>query len=250
MIGLGRRMGLNTSRFMLRSNEDAPILAPASKHHWLDAADESTIADTLGSVTSWTDKFNANVFSQGTFEEQPLTGNATRNGRNIIDFDSNLGAWLRCNAFHTPLVQPFTIITVIRQTRDSFIRWAYGYSSNGSTSSAKFGGSDTDEYAMNAGATLLASTTRDLNFHIFTCEFNGANSTIRKDGGAPVATGNAGTGGATAGTIGIQWELFQQLEGFYAEQIAYNDLLTTSEHDGIGDRLASKWDLTWNGFTV
>jgi hypothetical protein len=57
---------------------------------WLDAADLSTITESGGSVSQWDNKGSLGNFTQGSGALQPTTGASTLNGRNVLDFSSDL----------------------------------------------------------------------------------------------------------------------------------------------------------------
>lgn len=55
---------------------------------WLDASDAATITETAGAVSQWNDKSgNSRNYVQATGAKQPMTGTATINGLNAIQFD-------------------------------------------------------------------------------------------------------------------------------------------------------------------
>jgi hypothetical protein len=57
---------------------------------WLDAADSSTITESGGAVSAFSDKSgNSRNFSQATTSMQPTTGVSTKNGLNVLDFAAN-----------------------------------------------------------------------------------------------------------------------------------------------------------------
>ena len=57
---------------------------------WLDAADTATITESGGSVSQWNDKSgNGRHVSQATAAQQPTTGAATHNGRNVVSFNGS-----------------------------------------------------------------------------------------------------------------------------------------------------------------
>jgi hypothetical protein len=56
----------------------------------MDSSDLSTITESSGAVSQWTDKSaNGHAFTQSTGAAQPITGTRTVNGRNAIDFEGN-----------------------------------------------------------------------------------------------------------------------------------------------------------------
>jgi hypothetical protein len=57
---------------------------------WLDAADTSTITQSGGAVSQWTDKSaNAYTFTQATAANKPSTGVDTQNGKNVLTYGTN-----------------------------------------------------------------------------------------------------------------------------------------------------------------
>lgn len=60
--------------------------AQLSPELWLDASDTTTITESGGAVSQWTNKGSKGNFTQATGAVQPTTGATTLNGRNVIDF--------------------------------------------------------------------------------------------------------------------------------------------------------------------
>jgi hypothetical protein len=56
---------------------------------WLDAADASTITESSGSVSEWGNKGTLENFTQAVEALQPLTGSATINSLNAIQFNAD-----------------------------------------------------------------------------------------------------------------------------------------------------------------
>jgi len=57
---------------------------------WLDAADTATISLSGSNVTQWTDKSaSAYTFTQATSANQPVSGTATQNGKNVMVYATN-----------------------------------------------------------------------------------------------------------------------------------------------------------------
>lgn len=80
------RLGVGLAITQPRRVAFSPLdLAPAL---WLDAADTSTITESGGAVSQWSDKSgNGRHVTQATAANQPTTGSATQNGRNVLSFD-------------------------------------------------------------------------------------------------------------------------------------------------------------------
>jgi hypothetical protein len=61
--------------------------AELSPKLWLDASDSATITSSGGAVSQWNNKGSLGNFTQSTAANQPTTGSATQNGRNVLSFD-------------------------------------------------------------------------------------------------------------------------------------------------------------------
>lgn len=84
---------------------------------WLDASDTSTISESGGAVSQWSDKSgNGNHVAQANAANQPSTGTATIGGLNALSFDGS--ADYLAKATNTLLVNPsdgtFTVFAVIK----------------------------------------------------------------------------------------------------------------------------------------
>lgn len=68
----------------------SPLTLPGLKA-WYDASDTATISVSSTKVTQWNDK-SANGFNltQGNDTYRPVSGTRTLNGKNVIDYDSNI----------------------------------------------------------------------------------------------------------------------------------------------------------------
>ena len=57
---------------------------------WLDANDSHSIENTAGSISEWRDKSGNKLHvSQTNGSKQPVTGNSTQNGLNVVSFDGD-----------------------------------------------------------------------------------------------------------------------------------------------------------------
>lgn len=73
-----------------RSGNLAPSSPVAGYTVWLDAADTSTITQSGGLVSQWTDKSaSAYTFTQATSANQPTTNSDTQNGKNVLTWGTN-----------------------------------------------------------------------------------------------------------------------------------------------------------------
>jgi hypothetical protein len=81
---------LNTVSGLLGGGVSIPTSPVAGYKVWLDAADTSTITQSGGAVSQWTDKSaNAYAFTQATASYKPTTAAATQNGKNVLTLGTN-----------------------------------------------------------------------------------------------------------------------------------------------------------------
>jgi hypothetical protein len=80
----GKSRSLTTARATV-----VPLPQELGADLWLDASDTSTITESGGAVSQWTNKGSLGDFTQATGAVQPTTGATTLNGRNVIDFASD-----------------------------------------------------------------------------------------------------------------------------------------------------------------
>lgn len=81
-----------------------PASADGTKRLWLKGDDSSTITESGGAISQWTDKFNGYTFSQATGSKQP--GLTTVNSRSCPSFDGGdelvMDAPANLTVFNTP----------------------------------------------------------------------------------------------------------------------------------------------------
>lgn len=79
------RLGIYASQISGHLTANPPV---SGYKLWLDAADTTTISQSGGAVSQWTDKSaNAYTFTQAAGSNKPTTGTRSQNGKNVLDFD-------------------------------------------------------------------------------------------------------------------------------------------------------------------
>jgi M6 family metalloprotease-like protein/uncharacterized repeat protein (TIGR02543 family) len=217
-----------------------PEVLPGLKA-WYDAADESTITKTAGNrVSQWRDK-SGNTFhvNQSTDANRPLSGTRTLNDRNALDFSRTTAQSLVTTANITG--QPLTAFAVA--SFDTSLTDLTIFDGGGSNRCmirrrstdilATYAASWMDGAAMSTGATMASAV------------FNGASSSLRKDGGT-ATTGNPGTGSLATGlTIGnvVSPSMTLGMDGMIGEVIFASGSLAAAEREKAEGYLARQWGL-------
>ncbi len=219
--------------------EDLPLAA------WYDAADESTITkDGSDRVSQWRDRSgNGHHVNQSSDGSKPRSGTRTLNGLNSLAFSGSANQFLRSTVNIS--AQPLTAFAVAQ------------FDSAGSNSTVFDGAGtarcmlrrrSTDDLAIFAGSWMAGPATT-AEAVLASVEFQGANSTIRKNGGTAV-TGNPGSGslasGLTIGNIsgnpGESW----RMDGLISELIFVSGSFSDAERQRLEGYLAHKWGLQAN----
>uniref|UniRef100_A0A6C0L8H1 Fibronectin type-III domain-containing protein n=1 Tax=viral metagenome TaxID=1070528 RepID=A0A6C0L8H1_9ZZZZ len=207
---------------------------------WLDAADTASIVLSGSNVTQWNDKSNGGYnFTQATTASQP-TYSAMSNGKNGI----NLGTSKSMANSSIPFTTNYTIFAIGYTASNGYGRLLNGGSDgllffgagNGVTQFATFTGNggwtDTN---TNSPATSVAN--------LCLMELTNNNTST---GLIPYVNGTALTGknGTTITFTGLtlgQYSGGQYWNGYVAEILIYNSVLTTIQRQQVEGYLASKW---------
>lgn len=180
-------------------------------------------------VSSWLDlSGNARHLLQSTYSRRPTYRPSGRNGRPVIDFDG-VDDYLRtANAY---LEQPLTVFLAakLRTVGASGVNDVVIDGHDGATAALQ--SRDTPDTQLYAGAALSASPAVAAHdeWSVVTIKLNGESSLIREDG-VQLATGNAGTGqpdGLTLASLGGTPGRYTQLS--VAEVIACNADLSLAD---------------------
>jgi hypothetical protein len=200
---------------------------------WLDAADTTTITASSGSVSQWNDKSgNGNNVSQGNAANQPTTGIATIDGKNVISYDGNDDLLSGSSITFTGL----TMFAVLQHTSEDFVLLG------------------TDLSNVWAGAAVLNSTSTSLvsNLGTMSLRFNGSPFT----GTTRAAVYNELASSTKVVTLEVSASETRRLRPFsytgdgfrpvgaIAEVIIVNGSLTAGAISTAESYLADKWGVT------
>lgn len=213
---------------------------------WLDAADTSTIAESLDAVSQWDDKSgNSRNVVQATGGFQPLTNTNTINGKNVIKFD---GSDDNLKYGTTDLnYDSHTIFVVAKSTATGNDIYGSGGVVAGDVLLMDFGSKFRGHFwtdsapntidsvlATNSSPTTYIQTVDASNITIIreftqdnTASLTGSKTSTNKD----VVIGNRS--GAAAGTF---------FTGDIAEVIVFNAALTDDERTRVTKYLQGKWN--------
>lgn len=207
---------------------------------WLDASDASTITDSSGSVSQWSDKSgnDANA-TQSTGSKQPTTGTRTLNGKNVIDFDRANSNNLEIANIPYGTTDEFMIFVVgkidVRLNYEHFIL-GRGTDRNGIGLNGSFYRSFVD------GNSYTTVTSHGTNPNLFSlCVERGTDAELLLNGTSiDTQTGTYSTTSQQA-DIGSQTDTYF-LDGYIAE-IIVTDVCTQIERERFEGYLAHKWGL-------
>ena len=217
---------------------------------WWDSSDLTTITESAGKVSQLDDKSGeGNHATQGTSTQQPITGQNSINGRNVLHFDG--GDILHIAADASLKNSPKLTVIMLYRTTDTSdgtqgifeIRVNSGQSRSG---------------MFTAGSTqysrIIANTQNDLTYASGWTENKPQISTQRYDkvnhkfyiDGSEVATSahtdDLSIGGSDTDSIGgLASNGSYSLVGDFCEGIVYSDALTDDQLTGITNYLTAKW---------
>jgi hypothetical protein len=221
-------------------------LAPA---FWLDASDSSRLFDatTGGSlpangvgVARWEDKSgNGRHVTQATSGFRPLRRVAIQNGLDVVRFDSS-DDLLDSAAF--TVAQPFTVFAVFQAAAATGVKQVVTRVDPLNLSVPvvhRAAASNTSGTNMGTGFFPL---TVDTGWQIFQTATNGANTQIRRNGGA-AATGNAGTTSILQVRIGNTTGGADGLNGDIGEILIIPGILDDTTRIRCEQYFSTKWNI-------
>jgi len=214
---------------------------------WLDAADSSAISTGTG-VSEWRDKSaTGSKWAQATGNDQPATGTATMNGKNVLEFDGSNDSLSATTPLSTSM--PLTMFVVQRIVASR----TFGMTYTSGTSGGHFDirqDSFTGRLEVVANATQVAgtgaTTDRIGNNDILSVRFptTGNNSVFLN--GTELT---AGPGVVARPVLTGTHYIGRRSDGFHAniqvaEIIAYSTLLTDTQRKTVESHLGKKWGIT------
>ena len=223
--------GASRAGLMSVAEDDIP---DSAIYQW--DATELSLSDG-DSVSSWTDEIG----------ELELTGAATYrddgiNGVAAVEFD---GTDDTLDSAIDSETQPYEIILVAFTNETSSTDGAgfLGWDSNDGFVVGGRGSGGIDALRSDGDDELQGDAT-DTDAHIWSAQFDGSESTIRRDG-SDANTGSAGTGPIeNSFALGSIDDGTNYLNGRIGEVLIYDSVLSASERGDEEDRLAEKWGIT------
>lgn len=207
---------------------------------WYDAADASTISDTGGLVDTWADKSSAGVNATGVTTARPVTGAATRNGRNVLTFD---GADVLTMSAGTGLLSAGTIF-IVGNTNDTV---------NGSVWLARDQALASNFVALGLGASgsILRLNTAGVGssntsgatsaYQLMRGTWSGTTSQVAVNRSTANNSTITGTPSFSIGIIGGYTGTASDADGNIAEILVYNVSLSAGDIANIEAYLSAKW---------
>ena len=188
-------------------------------------------------VSTWTDETgNGYDLTAGSAPSYVASG---LNGNPIVQFDGS-GNYL--DAAFTTVSQAFHIFIVVTQRRINTSSSERYMGSADSTNWTFQQLADADDVNMFAGSNFNNSGVADTNAHIYSCLYDGSNTTLRQDG-TIIATGNAGTNGMDGLTLGTNNNGDNPAPIDVAECLVY-PMDKSGVQSDVESYLADKWGIT------
>lgn len=219
---------------------------------WLDAADANTITADTG-VSEWRDKSSTkSVWAQATGNDQPATGTATMNGKNVLVFDGSNDSLSASEPMNTSM--PLTFFIVQRIVAKSAFGMSYTAGGANDNFNIRQAGDNTGILTVTAGGGQFLNTgsmsNREGIDDIFVLAFPAGAG----DSGAVYLNGDtlsfpAGSSATQKPTLTGTHYIGRRSDGFYAnfrvaEIIAYSTLLTDTQRRSVESYLGTKWGIT------
>jgi hypothetical protein len=221
---------------------------------WLDATDSTTVDTSSGFVTEWRSKVGAGIATQSIANDRPAYTVAGRNGKNVVTFDGTTD-WLITGTLS--ISQPYTIIWAGLSigSAPNVLPAKINYFTDGTTSGNRVivlhnslgTVANNGRLSMFAGTELSpASGVQAYNaWSVVSSVFNGSSSRLRANG-TQVASGNAGSGGIAALTLGARFnqEAGNFFDGPWGALLIYSRALSDTECLAVERGLAKSFAIT------
>ena len=232
---------------LLMARAGSSTFSPLSLSPFLmvDSNDSADFTFSSGSIVSqWNDlSGNGRHFTSSGTPEPTRTG--TQNGRPTVVFDG-VNDYMVTAAW-AAISQPTTIVTVAQF--DSIANPSHYLYDGLGTSNRHAIISGTGYGTINHFAGIEAQAgAKDLNWHIFAVEYNGASTRVRIDGGA-ASTIDVGTQTLTGLTLASRFSIGDRLNGEVAHLFLKNAALSLADLNSLGSYLGGRWGVTWTTAT-
>lgn len=209
---------------------------------WWDASDTDTITESSGKVSQWDDKGPYGYdLSQGTSDNQPLTGSNSQNTLNLITFDGSNDLLSRTT---TPTWAQYpTIIIVCSMGVGEEQWWTQANSAVAGIFGRALGGSDYQNlyvYGASGGFTYNFGTGA-FPLTIVTAQWGASGAGLMRLNGTQVATGTATMNGTETGINLGRPSGGLSPNGDIAELIIYDSQISADDYANAEAYLNAKW---------
>ncbi len=200
---------------------------------WYDASDATSITLNGSNVSQWNDKSgNGRHAVQATAGNQPLYTIAGQNGLNVVTFNGT--SYRMASTGPAVVSQPDTVFIVFRAVPPTLNR----HPIDGNLQRQLITG-DTN-WRIYAGTVLDSLVPGDGNTVLLTALFNGASSTLRRNG-TQIAAGAAGAQGIDTLWLGAAAGGVNLFPGYICEVIVAPSIVGATERDNCEAYLRTKW---------
>jgi hypothetical protein len=200
---------------------------------WYDATNAASITASSGAVSQWNDLVSTNHLTQPTGTNQPITGTATINSLNTINFDG-INDWM---AVTFTALSPCSVLMVSRTVSGTAGTWHDSNDAASRTQTFISGG-----IAVYAGSVVATGHAISANETLqFVSVFNGASSVLYK-GGAAGSTNNPGAQTLHGLTIGADSSRAGPFSGVYGEIVVVNGVISSGDRTSWNTYCA-RWGL-------
>jgi alpha-tubulin suppressor-like RCC1 family protein len=223
----------------------APEIPTTGLVLWLKANSGIT-KDANGKISSWMDQSGRNLAAtQGSSGNQPMWIASGPNGLPTVYFDGNYRSFNLPNVMSTATAGE--LFVVLRTEGDQnpphgFMRFGSGGTSTGAGTDIlyPYQGQITDGFGSTAVRTIGAPPTPLTNYHLYDASSQPGAWTARINGLVQYTTSTNTVGFTSTPTIGALYYAFQ---GYMAEIVIYDHVLTDSERQQVQTYLAQKYSL-------
>ena len=214
---------------------------------WLDAADESTITESSGRISQWSDKSgNGRNATQATGAQQPKITTAAQNSRSVVEFDPVSSSFQRLS--FSRLTNLGHVFFVARKNDIDYSQVMLTDGSANDLRSVSFGADTGSDFVVQQIAGSLSTATRN-NWHIAEVRTDGTNASLGID-----ATRTTSADADVMSSSDIGWYanpstlIVNQysFRGQIGEIILSTTALSDSTRQKVEGYLAHKWGLTAN----
>lgn len=211
----------------------------AGLHSWYKA--DALVLNDNDPITTWTDSSGGgHDVTQAVAGSKPTYKTSILNSKPVARCDS--GDYLQSGAF-TESAQPHTIFITCQTSSGANRNVFDGIGAGTSRHTTYFNGTAAGGF-LYAGAVLNVSTI-GTSWFTAAIVWNGASTTMYKNGGAAFVTGDAGSNTLTGITIGARYDGLEPWTGDIAEVIVYTAQLTNSNINDVGNYLGTKYAIAW-----